>query len=195
MGFAGHGFSRAEDKNNQEVKRMKEIKQWYGRRREAFTLIELLIVIVIIGLLATIMMLASGSGTSQAKATAVIADIRSLKSAASLYYAGNMTTSGAKFGTEINKPKSAKTLLGKYAANADALDDAKWCFASENNGRNWYVGMSAKDLDNDVLEIIGQMAKEAGIFGVDSCKSLGSTPGNTWTYAEGFGGFLVMKVR
>lgn len=51
-------------------------------RRSGFTLVELLIVIMIIAILAGMLLLATGGATDSAKATRVINDLRSVKSAA-----------------------------------------------------------------------------------------------------------------
>ena len=58
-----------------------------GRRKRAFTLVEILLVLVILGILAGAMMLVSFSVTSKAHATRIIEDMRSMKAAATLYYA------------------------------------------------------------------------------------------------------------
>ncbi len=54
--------------------------------RQAFTLVEILIVLLIIGILAGALMLVSFSATSKAQAMRIIADMRSMKSAATLYF-------------------------------------------------------------------------------------------------------------
>lgn len=58
-----------------------------GRKRSAFTLVEILIVLIILGILSGAMMLVSFSITGKAEATRIIEDMRSMKAAATLYYA------------------------------------------------------------------------------------------------------------
>ena len=60
-----------------------------NKKYSAFTLVELLIVIIIIGILAGAMMLIVHSGNHAAEAAKIISDLRSLKSAAMLYYLDN----------------------------------------------------------------------------------------------------------
>ena len=57
--------------------------------RKGFTLVELLIVIVVIGVLAAMMMLASTEAVTSAKATKIISDLTQLKKAATAWYLDN----------------------------------------------------------------------------------------------------------
>ncbi len=67
------------------------MKQWLKKRKgRGFTLVELLIVIVIIGILAGSLLLVMGSGTDKANATKIVSDMRTLKAAALMYYADNL---------------------------------------------------------------------------------------------------------
>ncbi len=60
--------------------------------RRGFTLVELLIVIVVIGILSAMMMMSSSEAVSSAKATAIISDLRNLKTAALAYFADHIDT-------------------------------------------------------------------------------------------------------
>ena len=58
-------------------------------KKSAFTIVELLIVIIIIGILSGVMMLILYSGKHAAEAAKIISDLRCFKSAAMLYYLDN----------------------------------------------------------------------------------------------------------
>jgi general secretion pathway protein G len=62
------------------------MKNVFKVRKSGFTLVELLIVTVIIGILAGMMMLTMGSATDGAEASKLINDLRLLKSASLLYF-------------------------------------------------------------------------------------------------------------
>ena len=59
-------------------------------KRSGFTLVELLIVIVVIGVLSTMMMLSSTEAVSSAKASNIISNLRNWKTAALEWYTDNL---------------------------------------------------------------------------------------------------------
>ena len=70
---------------------MSEMKKRLQRRgaRKGFTLVELLIVIIIIGILAGAMMLVAGRSRDSAEAAKIISDLRSVKAAALIWLTEN----------------------------------------------------------------------------------------------------------
>ena len=88
--------------------------------RKGFTLVELLIVIVIIGILAAAMLLSSGSATDSAEASNIISDLRSLKSAALLLHADSMDDGTYRGLTSL----ALMQALGKYSDNPGKFTSA-----------------------------------------------------------------------
>jgi len=74
---------------------MSEMKKRLQRKgaRKGFTLVELLIVIIIIGILAGAMMLVAGTSRDAAEASKIISNLRSVKSAALIWLTENPTLS------------------------------------------------------------------------------------------------------
>lgn len=66
------------------------MKKMLKKKSKGFTLVELLIVIIIIGILAGMMMLSTGGATAKAEATKIVSDMRNLKAAAIMVYAEDM---------------------------------------------------------------------------------------------------------
>jgi len=92
---------------------MSEMKKRLQRKgaRKGFTLVELLIVIIIIGILAGAMMLVAGTSRDLAEASRIISDLRNMKAAALMWMAENPTGYSI---TDWTKLQSDPSPLNKY---------------------------------------------------------------------------------
>lgn len=132
----------------------KMIKKY--RKAKGFTLVELLIVIIIIGILAGMMMLSTGSATDKAEATKILSDMRNIKSAALMYYADN-----GKWPTTDNSGKSLSAAsLDKYL-DSSPTGSATYTVMSADNVK---MRVKATSIDSKV----GEKLKQLGVVSMDS---------------------------
>jgi len=106
-------------------------------KRQGFTLVELLIVIIVIGILAGGMMLASGSATDSAKASTLVSELRNAKAAGIMFLGDNtdmqwtaivsswstsvLAASGSSFDQYMDN--TAKVRLLKFVTAQDTLSN------------------------------------------------------------------------
>ncbi len=140
------------------------------KKRSGFTLVELLIVIIIIGILAGAMLLVAGSGTDSAEATKIISDLRSLKSAALLYYADHPT----------NPAVPTLTNLRDYMDRD--LPDTQFVVTGVTTSADtqWWVGKIAITTVG-VQSKLSTRASEVGLF---TGSTTAPTPGTAYSTGE-----------
>lgn len=141
-------------------------------KKKGFTLLELLIVIVVIGVLAAMMLMASSEMESTARATKIINDLKQLETAAMSWYwdnygtlqwsgknendAGDGYTIGGIKQESLHKlVQSDNTIITKYLGNANfSLNEGNGTYTSESanglyaklGGYSVYVGNGNKEL-------------------------------------------------
>lgn len=131
------------------------------RKAKGFTLVELLIVIIIIGILAGMMMLSTGSATDRAEATKIVADLRIIKSASLLYYIDNNNT----WTTEIKS-------LDKYLdQDMSKRTDYQLGGTGTNEAPIFVSYTKPSSMDAGVKTKLHDMAANAGLYNEKECTS------------------------
>ena len=163
-------------------------------KHRGFTLVELLIVIVVIGVLSAMMMLSSTEAVSSAEAAKVISNMRNLKTAVLEWYADNLDRVKKNgdnynvFSTDGTNPQSLSTFTASAAGKAEILkylNDASFVLATKpaknsntanSNGeyiiadvnyKTWYVYYTVGS-NTKLKQKLASRAKSLGLKGNDS---------------------------
>lgn len=122
--------------------------------RKGFSLVELLIVIVIMGILGAGVMLSSSGAVASARALTIINDLRSLKEAALLFYLDNPD------GT----PDIAK--LKTYIENSDKLTGTTYNIKQNENTNVYFIGydLTKEPNKDEIIKRLASRAKSAGLY-------------------------------
>ena len=155
--------------------------------KRGFTLVELLIVIVVIGVLSAMMMLSSTEAVSSARASNIISNMRNIKTAVLSWYTDNLdrvklkggdykicpqdSTTASKYIGDI--AKDSTTEITKYLNNDNSItlsnfdvakskNGAYFLFSAGDNNKNWYVGCNLGS-DKSLQDKIAGRAKTLGL--------------------------------
>ncbi|MBQ8693751.1 MAG: prepilin-type N-terminal cleavage/methylation domain-containing protein [Synergistaceae bacterium] len=123
--------------------------------RRGFSLVELMVVIVIMGILGAGVMLSSSSAVASARALTIINDLRSLKEAALLFY--------------LDNPDTAPSLDGlkTYIENPDKITASRYEVTQNTNTNIYFIGYDLTNEPNkaEVKTRLGSRAKSTGLLG------------------------------
>ena len=179
--------------------------------RKGFTLVELLIVIVVIGILSAMMMLSSTEAVSSARASNIISNMRNLKTATLSWYADNIervvkdtskhyviTVNDSNI-TFTNFIKSYNSEILKYLSSGSSLSLHDKTTTSNDGDyilididyKKWYVCYKVGS-DTRIKEKLASRAGSIGLVGVDN---IANAPGTTDYSKENFVCMLVLSLE
>lgn len=166
------------------------------KRCKAFTLVEILVVVIIIGILAGIMMLAAGAAIDKAEATKIMNNLMTLKTASVLAHADTgewYYSTGTWHGNEA----AAVATLNHYAGMSLAADDQSYAIyymdSSRSDSADIYATfkINSTTLGSKKDSIIKALAKMAqnGVPLIQCYESgrATSTPPTLYTNGNGIG--------
>ena len=141
----------------------------FGRalKKRAFTLVEILIVVLIAGVLVGMMLLSATNASDSAMAARVIADIKTMRSVAVLYKSDNGDWPVWVYETASGKYSAIPPTKGLPSGYSDLTTegDGYWVGAMKGrDGAAYSVGYVA-DLGIGVKKILERRASEASLYG------------------------------
>ena len=166
-------------------------------KRKGFTLVELLIVIVVIGILSAMMMLSSTEAVTSAKASNIVSNLRNLKTAALAMYIDNMDNFDngkaiIKGSTETGTPTSGATEFDitnvvKYMNGGENFTEKGYAIVANDEG--WFLKYTISGTNTEQAQIKEKLkgrAASVGLLAADkNTATTTDTDSEATTYAGG----------
>lgn len=157
-------------------------------KRKGFTLVELLIVIVVIGILSAMMMLSSTEAVTSARASNIVSNLRNFKTAALAMYVDKLDEAANLVDGEYSATDLTKSMdtVVKYMNNSSQQGNAdsdltKYGIANANGG--WFVYYNfGTDGDARIKSKIAGRAKSVGLYG--AANNTGLSPDVSMAYTD-----------
>lgn len=134
-------------------------------KKRAFTLVELLIAVIIIGILAGMMLMSAGSATDSAKAARIISDLRNMKAAALMYWADNRSWPRWFYAGEAYHDSYGKALPSKYSDLTKQGDGYILVAMQGKQDSTVYAAADVSKLDPGVRKVLEKKSKESSLYG------------------------------
>ena len=153
-------------------------------KRKGFTLAELLIVITVIGVLASMMMVSSNEAVSTSRATDIMANLRALKGAALMHYVDSYDVYSKTNRAEDTRGTNFNiSLLTKYVDVPDLSENGYKFVEDEDTGR-WYVGYVFNMNDSDIKPKLAARAKALGLLNATESLKIEESAGSNTSSAS-----------
>ena len=140
--------------------------------RKGFTLTELLIVIAVIGVLSSMMMIASTNSVRTSRADSVINTLRNFSEAAMMFYTDSMDhfTRNPGYNIDIDGTPGLKGRVMKYMYSEGNTVQNEGNYTVWNDSGTWWAGYDlTKDKDKDgIKERLTNRARSSGLVGSEN---------------------------
>ncbi len=155
------------------------------RKRKGFTLMEMMIVIAVMGILASMMMMSSSESVSTARASSIVTNLRNFSMAAMAFYTDSMDHFGKYPNWNGKDSNYLKPYVKKYMHNEGKIPDEPNIIIYNDSG-TWWAGYNLTTaLDNDkVRDKLQGRSESANLKGTTSSTPPAKDSADDYNYTK-----------